>query len=131
MNDHYQRANLCIKRTRAVVGICLLIVSDFTLAKPQLTQGEFENLFLATFTYMTVIKACGFTDLYRASDKAVNQTFRYGHENRLHNSTTERISQNINFYTAAGIDAYKKSAKVSCADARGYMQTIIQAIDQL
>lgn len=116
---------------RNIIGICALIFCINASAKPELTKNEYENLFMATFSYMTVIKACNLKNLYNASDAALNKTIRYGYENRLHSTDTERISQNINFYTATGIDAYKNSPKVNCADAANYMQTIIQVVKQL
>lgn len=88
-------------------------------------------MFMATFTYMTVVKACNISHLVRQSDDAVTKVIRYGYKNNLHSKETERISQNIGVYTSQGIEAYRQSAKVRCSDAESIMRTIIQSVQQI
>ena len=96
-----------------------------------MTKGEYGQMFMATFSYMTVIKACNLSNLYQASDDAITAVIRYGYKNGLHTTETERVSQNVSLYTTHGIDEYKKTGKVTCADAANTMRTIIKSVKQL
>jgi hypothetical protein len=100
-------------------------------ANKPLTKGEYGQLFMATFSYMTVIKACNLTALIQQSDDAVSKVIRHGYKYGLHSSDTERVSQNVSFYTLQGIDGYRKSAKVTCSDAANTMRTILKSVQQL
>ncbi len=114
-------------------AICLALVLFVTTAhanKP-LTKAEYGQLFMASFSYMTVIKACNLNGLIQASDDAVVTVIRYGYKHGLHSSETERVSQNVSLYTTYGIDEYKKTGKVTCADAANTMRTIIKSAQHL
>lgn len=100
-------------------------------ADKALARSEYAQLFMATFSYMTVIKACNLSSLYQASDEALTAVIRYGYKNSLHSTETERVSQNVNLYMTHGIDEYKKTGKVTCTDAANTMRTIINSVKQL
>jgi hypothetical protein len=109
----------------------LLLLGSSAHAAKALTRSDYGQLFLATFSYMTVIKACNLSSLYQASDDALLALIRYGYKNGLHSIETERVSQNVSLYTMHGIEEYKKTGKVACADAAKTMRTIINSVKQL
>jgi hypothetical protein len=96
-----------------------------------MTRGEYSQMFMATFSYLTVIKACNLSSLYQASDEALVTVILYGYKNGLHSTETERVSQNVNAYMTRGIDEYKKTGKVTCTDAANTMRTLINSVKQL
>jgi hypothetical protein len=116
---------------KALIWLFLVIPCANTLAAKTLSKSEYQNLFMASFTYMTSIKACNLTSMYALADETVNRAIKYGYKYSLHDIHTERISQNVRYYTEQGIAAYQQTAKVSCADAAGYMRTIANAVQQL
>lgn len=107
-----------------------VFLSGSASASKPLTKGEYNQLFMATFSYMTVVKACGLSNLYQPSDEAVVTVIRYGYKHSLHNTETERISQNVSLYTLQGIEGYRKTAKITCAQAADAMRTIIKSAQQ-
>ena len=118
---------------KILTTLCLIYIFAATpsWANKTLSKNEFSNLFMASFTYMNVIKACNLSNMYSLADETINKTIKYGYKYSLHDSHTERISQNVRYYTEQGIAAYQQTAKISCADAAGYMRTIANAVQQL
>jgi hypothetical protein len=120
-----------MKKWVNITVLLFMMTTGLSQANKVLSKVEFQQIFMASFTYMTVIKACNLTPMYGLADETVNEIIGYGYRNRLHDSDTERVSQNLTLFTLQGIDAYKKTTKISCADAAKTMRIIADAVRQL
>ncbi len=122
---------ISMSAVRTLTCSLLLISTQSALAEKPLTKNEYQSLFMASFTYMNVIKACNNTSLFNTADSTVNKVIAYGYKFNLHDSNTQRISQNVSLYTSEGIESFRKSAKVSCSDGEKYMRQIAAAVNKL
>ncbi|PRY97699.1 hypothetical protein BCM14_2163 [Jezberella montanilacus] len=121
-----------VKRSLTKNLIWLLFVAGINtaIAARVLSKDEYQNLFMASFTYMATVKACEISSLYALSDDTVNRVIKYGYTHSLHDEQTQRISQNVSFYTSKSIEAYQRAPKISCADAASTMRTIAYSAQQ-
>lgn len=110
--------------TKVLMCLVLGVACNSAFAARILNKDEFLNLFMASFTYMATIKACELSSLYSVADDTVNRVIKYGYVYGLHDEQTERIAQNVRFYTMKSIDAYKRSPNISCSDAASNMRTL-------
>lgn len=99
-----------------VIGIIFLFVANFAHADSIMSMSNYHNIFMATFMNMSSVKACNLLDLVPTADTNIDKVIQYGSNFNLYDEQTRRIAENIPYYTEVGIAAYKKTAKISCAE---------------
>jgi hypothetical protein len=105
----------------------------FTTCKADviLSRSDYLNLYQANFLYYITSRACSLNDSSVQSSASLNKLIAYGYKYNLHSDETLRTSQNIELYVRVGMDAYWKTAKVSCGEVPKYVNIIAQSVSRL
>ncbi len=116
---------------KILVAFLILHVSYFVKAQNLYSKGDYYNLFMASFMYMTAAKACSLSKDIPTADQAFAKVIAFGNRYNLQNSQTLEIIQNLSTYTLKGIDGFKQTSKIRCSEVGKYVQQLSEVASKL
>ena len=106
------------------VAFLMLHVSYTVKGQDLFSNGDYYNLFMASFMYMTAAKACSLSKVIPTADQTFVNVIAFGNRHNLQNPQTLEIIQNLSAYTSKGIDGFKQTSKISCSEVGKYVQQL-------